>query len=381
MNSDVANKVVEKCLVKFARLSKKGKPKNSEWTVMAATYLIRKDDPAKIHIVSLATGTKCLDGTTRRGSVPGTLVHDSHAEVLARRGFIVWLLDQIKQSVIDKSEFVTKQSNDKYELSQEWQVGMMSTHLPCGDAAVFVKEVEEDDGEPDVKKSKLDLNRTGAKTLTDHNNPDPHLPGLGYHTVGCLRTKPGRGDTTLSLSCSDKFLKWNVLGLQGSLCSYLLSKNIFLDHFIVVGDVYNEDSLQRAFYNRANNSLVHQPQLYNVAAKFDYYKTDVRLDPCPDSVVWINNVGADGCHEALTEGHKQGWSAKKLDNPKSWSLLCQRNIAKQFQSVYDISDCTTYSELKSKSPQHKAKLDSSIDVMKIWPSKPLTSFQLPVIDQ
>jgi hypothetical protein len=34
----------------------------------------------------------------------------------------------------------------------------------------------------------------------------------------------GRGDPTLSLSCSDKMLKWNLVGLQGSLLSSILEK-------------------------------------------------------------------------------------------------------------------------------------------------------------
>lgn len=57
----------------------------------------------------------------------------------------------------------------------------------------------------------VDIHRTGAKCLLGE---DRKLPGVLYHQVGAVRTKPGRGDPTLSVSCSDKMSRWLVCGLQ-----------------------------------------------------------------------------------------------------------------------------------------------------------------------
>ena len=71
-----------------------------------------------------------------------------------------------------------------------------------------------------------------------------------YEAVGVLRTKPGRADSepTLSMSCSDKIALWNVIGLQSALLSELIEP-IYLSS-IVIGDLFDHNSLARAFYGR-----------------------------------------------------------------------------------------------------------------------------------
>lgn len=104
------------------------------------------------------------------------------------------------------------------------------SHTPCGDASIFPKNLGDHEepekqlisndcniGEPCKKVRKIDdgdIHRTGAKCLSDDIKQDLRLPGMNYHVVGAVRTKPGRGDRTLSVSCSDKLLRWHSSGLQ-----------------------------------------------------------------------------------------------------------------------------------------------------------------------
>ena len=71
-----------------------------------------------------------------------------------------------------------------------------------------------------------------------------------------FRTKPGRGDPTQSLSCSDKMTKWNLVGLQGSLLSALTTSPIRWSSVTVGSDQHNSASLERTLLQRVKNAGV-----------------------------------------------------------------------------------------------------------------------------
>lgn len=94
--------------------------------------------------------------------------------------------------------------------------------LAGGDASIFEigSPLVEDEGsaaEPLPKaprRMNSDINRTGAKPLPEGPG-DPMEPGVAYHTRGILRTKPGRGPKSHSMSCSDKLARWSITGEAG----------------------------------------------------------------------------------------------------------------------------------------------------------------------
>ncbi|XP_039292130.1 tRNA-specific adenosine deaminase 1-like [Nilaparvata lugens] len=202
-----------------------------------------------------------------------------------------------------------------------------------------------------------DIHRTGAKCLSNSGLQDAKDPGTGYHVVGVVRTKPGRGDPTLSVSCSDKIARWVALGVQGALLCSLLDKPIYMSSITVGGGgPYSAESMQRALVLRSGTEQT--PLLLRSNLVFDSSRYIMNKDckPCASAIMWTN-VPERSC-EVSARGYRLG-ATKTAGALEKATRVCRRNLYKHFiqitgerfvKSTYAESkqSSTAYSELWSK---------------------------------
>jgi tRNA-specific adenosine deaminase 1 len=106
------------------------KPPIGQYTILAGFILVSSD---RLQVISLATGSKCLPAHKLSGR--GESVNDSHAEVLARRGALLWLFDEVHRMRNCPSEepsfWFEKHPSGKYQLRETVRIHMYISTVPC----------------------------------------------------------------------------------------------------------------------------------------------------------------------------------------------------------------------------------------------------------
>ncbi|XP_050051044.1 tRNA-specific adenosine deaminase 1 isoform X1 [Dermacentor andersoni] len=374
---DFAETVTSVCYRAYDDLPKTGKPsRGCEWTLLSAV-LLQDVNQATLQIVSFATGTKSIP--TGLACRLGNQVIDNHAEVLARRCFLRFAYSELLKLACgeDSSVFETTGSSVfECRLKPGLRIHFFSSHTPCGDASIFPKNGDVlsvaalEDTENDATASKRprldpeDIYRTGAKCVPG-TAQDKKLPGADYHQLGVARTKPGRGATSLSMSCSDKMAKWHSCGLEGALLSHFLAgeEPLRLSSVIVAGCPYSEDAMKRALHERLSVSDDVPPIEFHYSTKMFCHSrlkavennTDSAV-PCASSIMWW--LGSDKAVYVGVNGYKQGITRKNLCKPVARLPVCRRELFGLFHKLmHEISpdrlpkilredDLRTYAQFK-----------------------------------
>ncbi|XP_062403808.1 tRNA-specific adenosine deaminase 1 isoform X2 [Sardina pilchardus] len=431
------DKIARLCYDHFRNLPKRGKPElGREWTLLAAVVEVRENpngEKIELKVVSLGTGTKCIGRTAM--SPKGDILNDSHAEIIARRGCVRYLMEQLRLAVLGESNalFCPAEEVGKWKVHPEVSFVFFTSHTPCGDASIIpmmespsqpcpMVKMEDDEGEgsdtPDTPDTALkrrvewqeeqankrhradqqthqavgrpgeemrtcspppaekahpvgdpckasetpetgaregdvakerqapDVHRTGAKSVPGEAC-DPKAPGVRYHNTGVLRVKPGRGEPTLSLACSDKMARWAVLGFQGALLSHYLQEAIYFRAVITGKCPYSQHAMQRALCNRCAQVTdlppgfsIHPPELLQSSLEFAHSQAQTqhshqshkgRVSPCGAAISWcaVPNQPLD----VTANGYKQGITKKAVGTPLARSLISKVELFHIFQTV------------------------------------------------
>lgn len=246
-------------LAKFARLVEN----NSSYArrkVLSGFVMTTGPAMEDAHIITVTTGTKCISG--EHMSVKGAALNDTHAEIVGRRCLMDYLYSQLElfKSELNSSEsiFIRKPDGIGFQLKENVRFHLYINTAPCGDARIFSPH------EVDTEEEAVDKhpNRKARGLLrTKIESGEGTIP-VNQNTA--IQTWDGvlQGERLLTMSCSDKVARWNVVGIQGALLAHFVDP-IYLES-IVLGSLFHPDHLYRAVCGRIETSIEGLPPPYRL---------------------------------------------------------------------------------------------------------------------
>uniref|UniRef100_I3JGJ6 Adenosine deaminase RNA specific n=1 Tax=Oreochromis niloticus TaxID=8128 RepID=I3JGJ6_ORENI len=205
-----------------------------------ATIIMRRGEGLGT-VVSLGTGNRCVKGEEL--SLKGETVNDCHAEIISRRGFIRFLYSELFKHYEGADDSIFEPAeNNKLRIKSDITFHLYISTAPCGDGALFDKSCSEAGDEAQGHQPLFENVKQG-KLRTKVENGEGTIP---VESSAIVPTWDGiqHGERLRTMSCSDKILRWNVIGLQGALLTHFLDP-IYLKS-ITLGYLYSHGHLTRA---------------------------------------------------------------------------------------------------------------------------------------
>jgi len=270
-------------------------------------------DGSHLEVISVASGNKFNPSGSDK--TEDGRVYDCHAEVLCRRAFKLWLLEEMRRLRNDdtRSKFFAISKNSTLMLKPNIHFFLYVSSAPCGNACIRRW------GQSPKEVFREDLTRLEIPS-------DQHVAfhAFAKHEGQVAITRKGESNI---LSCSDKILKWDVVGLQGTTLNALVEKPLKLAG-IIVGRKYVSVHAKRAFCCRLDTKGINQtvrqnlthPVMMCTSAKFDE-----GIFAAADGESAVFDCKSTWKIQGVAEEELDGVSGR-LARDKSESRLSRRNL-------------------------------------------------------
>ncbi|XP_012369888.2 double-stranded RNA-specific adenosine deaminase isoform X2 [Octodon degus] len=299
-----------------------------------AAIIMKKDSEDMGVVVSLGTGNRCVKGDSL--SLKGETVNDCHAEIISRRGFIRFLYSELMKynpQTAKDSIFELARGGEKLQIKKSVSFHLYISTAPCGDGALFDKSCSDRAVEStDSRHYPVFENPKQGKLRTKVENGEGTIP---VESSDIVPTWDGirLGERLRTMSCSDKILRWNVLGLQGALLTHFLNP-VYLKS-VTLGYLFSQGHLTRAICCRVTRDgnafedglrypfIVNHPKVGRVSVY------DSKRQSGKTKETSVNWCLADGYDLEILDGTRG-----TVDGPRNeLSRVSKKNIFLQFKKL------------------------------------------------
>ncbi|NWR88722.1 DSRAD deaminase, partial [Furnarius figulus] len=359
-----------------------------------AAIIMRKANKGLGVVVSIGTGNRCVKGEEL--SLKGETVNDCHAEIISRRGFVRFLYSELMKydpsnpSSAEESIFESA-GGKRLRIKNSVTFHLYVSTAPCGDGALFDKSCSDQASVVGQSQHQpLFENPKQGKLRTKVENGEGTIP---VESSDIVPTWDGiqHGERLRTMSCSDKILRWNILGLQGALLSHFLEP-VYLSS-VTLGYLYSQGHLTRAICCRVardGNTLkenlqapyhINHPEVGRVSVYDSARQTGKTKE---SSVNWCL---ADASEVEVLDGTKG-----KVDGPKlEVSRVAKRKMFTLFQQLCaknnrkDLLNLSVYSDAKEAATVYQAAKQCFFSTLEelgygSWIRKPQEEENFSVLD-